>query len=190
MKSINKKQLLSKLAEVVQSQLNEVTEVYQKEHSEVLLKPAVNGGWSIVQCLEHLNTYYNYYLPYIKKAVAKENKITAAETFKNTVIGAYFIQMMDTEAKPKKYKAMAQHVPAIRLNAHSVVAMFIHNQEELLKSLKQAEQIDLNTIRIPTSILKWVKMNLGDVLQFIVVHNERHMQQARRNYISQLKKSA
>ena len=51
----------------------------------------------------------------------------------------------------------------------------------MLTYLKRAHQTDLNKIKIPVSILKWIKLNLGDVLQFLVAHNERHLLQAKRN---------
>ena len=39
---------------------------------------------------------------------------------------------------------------------------------------------DLNKIEIPTSISRWIRMNLCDTFRFIIALNERHMRQADR----------
>jgi hypothetical protein len=88
---------------------------------------------------------------------------------------------MQPGASMKKFKAFKNHVPPGEMDADKVVAEFIQQQEQLLMYLKQARQTDINRIRIPISILTWVKLKLGDVFRFIIAHDERHLQQARRN---------
>jgi hypothetical protein len=61
------------------------------------------------------------------------------------------------------------------------VSEFLDQQEKLLQYLKQARNYNINKIKIPISIAKFIKLNLGDVFQFIVAHDERHIQQANRN---------
>ena len=171
-------QLLDTIEEQVESQVNDSIKIFQNLSGEVLLKPAVNGGWSIAQCLWHLNSYGDYYLPKIKSGLAK-NYLTNPD-FKSTWLGRYFTRILKPGADMKKYKAFKDHVPPVGMDPHKIVAEFIQQQELLLSYLKQARQTDLNKIRIPISILKWVKLKLGDVFQFIVAHNERHMQQAKK----------
>jgi len=180
MESINRKILLSQLEEKTETQLKEVLHLFQNLSEEVLLRPSKTGGWSMVQCLEHLNSYGNYYFPLIEKELAK-NKDSSRDTFKSSWLGAYFIRIMDPKTATGKYKAFKDHQPAAALDAHAVVAEFIRQQETVLLLLRQAQTVDLNHIRIPISILKWLRLKLGDVFQFIVAHNERHLQQARRN---------
>lgn len=69
MKTVNKNELLASLALMVERHLNEATLKFRPNTITVLKAPASNGGWSIVQCLEHLNTYGNYYLPRIEKGL-------------------------------------------------------------------------------------------------------------------------
>ena len=64
---------------------------------------------------------------------------------------------------------------------NAVVAEFIQQQEKLLVFLKASANTDLNKVRIPISILQWLKLKLGDVFQFMIAHDERHLQQAKRN---------
>ena len=81
----------------------------------------------------------------------------------------------------KKFSAFKNHVPPANIKAHAVVAEFIQQQEKLLVFLKASANTDLNKVRIPISILQWLKLKLGDVFQFMIAHDERHLQQAKRN---------
>jgi hypothetical protein len=59
-----------------------------------------------------------------------------------------------------------------------VVSEFIRQQEHLLQLIRISRKRDLNKIKIPISLTKYIRINLGDTLRFIVAHNERHMRQA------------
>ncbi|MGV3587008.1 MAG: DinB family protein [Adhaeribacter sp.] len=183
MKPVNKEQFLSKLENKVESHLEEAIRVFQNISEETLLRPATNGGWSIAQCLDHLNSYGQYYLPHIQKGLNKNINLINADTFQSSWLGNYFTRLMDPGTGKKKQKAAKIHQPAPNLDAHAVVAEFIQQQETLLTYIKQSRQVDLNKIKIPVSILKWIKLNLGDVLQFLIAHNERHLQQAKKNLL-------
>jgi hypothetical protein len=171
-------QLLDTIEEQVENHVNDSIKIFQNLSAEVLLTPASNGGWSIAQCMWHLNSYGDYYLPKIRLGLAKN--YPANPNFKSTWLGSYFTRIMKPGAQMKKFKAFKDHIPPVEMNPHKIVAEFIQQQEQLLSYLKQARQTDLNKIRIPISILQWVKLKLGDVFQFIVAHNERHLQQAKR----------
>ncbi len=175
-------QLLETLEDQVESHINNAVKNFQNLSAEELLKPAANGGWSIAQCLWHLNSYGDYYLPKIKSGLAKN--YPANPDFKSTWLGSYFTRIMKPGAQMKKFKAFKNHIPSAELDAHQVVAEFIQQQEQLLSYLKQARQTDMNRIRIPISILSWMKLKLGDVFLFIIAHDERHLLQAKRNLLA------
>jgi hypothetical protein len=78
-------------------------------------------------------------------------------------------------------KTFKAYTPPPSLDAYAVVAEFIQQQETLLSYLRQAHDSDLNKIRIPVSIAKFIRLKLGDVFQFIIMHNERHLLQAKNN---------
>jgi uncharacterized damage-inducible protein DinB len=179
MKSQSSTDILNALQNQVEQHLQEAIKNFQNLSSDELLDPSVTGGWSIAQCLWHLNSYGDYYLPQIESGIAKN--YSSNPEFKSTWFGSYFTKMMMPGPKMKKYKAFKNHVPPHQLDAHSVVAEFITQQEKLLALLKAASNTDLNRVRIPISILQWMKLKLGDVFQFVIAHNERHIQQAKRN---------
>jgi hypothetical protein len=181
MKPVNKNQLLDTLENKVESHLQQAIQVYQNLSTDELLRPATNGGWSIAQCLEHLNRYGHYYLPQIGSGLARAKGKPAPDTFQSTWLGHYFIRSMDPQTGKKKYKAFKEYIPAPNLDAAAVVAAFIEQQETLLDYLAPCRRADLNAIKVPISIFRWIKLRLGDVLQFLIAHNERHVQQANRH---------
>lgn len=180
MKPVNKLALLNILESKVEEHISDVTSLFQNRGDSFLNAPSQAGGWSIAQCLDHLNSYGDFYLPYIENGL-QTGPDAAASGFTSSWLGAYFTNMMDPKTGTKKYKAMKGHIPNSDLDAAAVIAEFIRQQEVLLIQLRSAKKKDLNTITIPTSITKLITLRLGDVFQFLIAHNERHMQQAKRN---------
>lgn len=179
MKKQSSTALIHTLEEHVEQHLQDAIRIFQNLSEEALLRPADNGGWSIAQCLWHLNSYGYYYLPQIEAGLSK--KYPPKAEFKSSWLGNYFTNMMRPGPGMKKFRAFKNHVPPQNLNAHTAVAEFIQQQEKLLSLLKAATHTDMNRVRIPISILRWLKLKLGDVFQFIIAHDERHLQQAKRN---------
>ncbi len=176
---IDKTDLLNKLEQQTEQHLKTAIGVFQNLNEHELLRPSQTGGWSIAQCLWHLNSYAWYYLPLIE--ISMVNKSEGSPVFKSTWLGSYFTRLMEPKASSKKFKAFHAHVPPRELKGYEVVAEFIRQEELLLKLLRQAKQTDLNKIRIPISISTLIRLRLGDVFGFYVAHHERHIQQALRN---------
>lgn len=173
--------LLNQLENQVESHLQQAIQKYQNLSDELLLKPSSSGGWSIAQCLEHLNTYGIYYLPLFEKGLAESQDNLSVETIKSTWLGKLAIDSMNPEKGKKKFKAMKGHIPEATLDGKAVVAEFINQQEQLLQILRNAKTKPIQQIKIPISIAKFLKLHLADALQFLIIHNERHIQQANRN---------
>lgn len=173
--------LLNHLENQVESHLQQAIQKYQNLSDELLLKSSSSGGWSIAQCLEHLNSYGVYYLPLFEKGLATSQDDMRVETIESTWLGKLAIDSMNPEKGKRKFKAMKGHIPEVLLDAKAVVAEFINQQEQLLQILRIAKNKRILQIKIPISIAKFLKLHLGDAIQFLIIHNERHIQQANRN---------
>lgn len=184
MKNVNKKALLQQLDDQVDQHIADAIALFQNRDEEFLNRPSATGGWSIAQCLDHLNSYGHYYLPRMREKLRTAPSLEK-EHFTSTWMGAYFTQMMDPETGKRKFKAFKGHIPPSDLDSAAVVGEFIRQQEELLYLLREGTKKDLDDIRMPVSVLPIIRMKIGDVFQFIVAHNERHMQQAKRNLVPQ-----
>src|SRR6478736_5512374 len=177
--------LIARLEHKTEEHLTVTVKTFQNLTDTALLRPSTTGGWSIAQCLDHLNRYGHYYLPEIKSAMDRSKRQRDAyasegsDFFKSGWFGNYFTNMMDPKTG-KSYKAFKEYIPSLELNAHEVVAEFILQQETLLMYLNNAATTDLST-RLPISITSLIKLKLGDVFQFLIMHNERHLLQAKRN---------
>ncbi len=181
MESVSTALLLNRLEEKVEGHLREAIDLFQNQDEQALLKPAANGGWSVAQCLEHLNRYGNFYLPELRKSFDKNPIRKNVPWFKSSWVGYRFTRMMDPVTGKMKIGAFKKYKPQPALNAHAVVAEFIAQQEMLLLLLREARQIDLNKTLIPMSVAKFIRLRAGDVFQFLIAHNERHILQAKRN---------
>jgi hypothetical protein len=56
----------------------------------------------------------------------------------------------------------------------------LQQQRTTLELLERAQRVNLEAIRVPISITSLVQLRLGDCLRFVVVHNQRHVQQAQK----------
>jgi uncharacterized damage-inducible protein DinB len=168
-------ELINGLEMQVEKHLQTAIGVFQNLTEEQLLRQPEPGKWSIAQCLWHLNSYGDFYFPLIDRNLVNN---TDNGVFNPGWFGSYFVKMMNP-VTGKKYKAFKAHTPPPQPDAYTTVATFINQQEQLMGFLKRAREANLG-VRLPISISTLIKLKLGDVLQFIVMHNERHMQQASR----------
>jgi len=177
------KELLNKLYQQTDEFIHLAVSNWQMLPHKQFADKATPDKWSANQCLQHLNSYGNYYLPAIKKAfeVAKQKNAVANAIFKSGWLGNYFTNLMQPKADgslPKKMQSPKNHQPQNNTESHFVIAEFIEQQEQLLQLLEQAKEVDLNSIKVPISIAPFIKLKLGDVFMFLVAHNQRHVLQA------------
>ncbi len=139
------------------------------------------GKWSVVQCLEHLNEFGRFYLPAIEKAITVKTGEKNA-WFNSGFLGDYFTKSM----KPKnvydiknKMKTMKRFTFPNSLNVDTVMKEYIDQKIKLQHLLDTANDRDLNSIRIPITLTKMIKLKLGDIFRFLIAHEQRHMIQAR-----------
>lgn len=185
MKTYNTKLLTEKLQQQTELLLDKAIQEWQMISPEKSSTQPAPGSWSAMQCLAHLNSYGDYYLPEIEKAIeaSKKKSYHPIPNFKPGLLGSYFTNLMtpgEHGLPAKKMKAFRGHIPAESGNSDEVIATFIEQQEKMLTLIEAAKEIDLNKARIPISIAKYIKLKLGDVFMFIVAHNYRHVLQAER----------
>ena len=178
MKQEERKILIDRLEAEVDRQINLVVDQFQNLDEELLNKQGENGGWSIAQNLEHLNLYFEYYNPAIRRALSNAIEDRQATQFKSGWLGNYFTKSMDYKTS-KKMKAFKDYVPSPVLDGSKEIRDFIQNEEDILQLVRQAKNYNLTQIRLPISLTKWITMRLGDVFQFVLKHNERHLVQAK-----------
>jgi len=133
-------------------------------------------SWSILECLEHLNLYGDFYLPEIESKIKNANTKNDVE-FKSGFLGNYFAKSMLPKEKLNKMKTFKDKNPLNAKLDKSVIEKFINQQIKLLELLNQSRNVSLNKVRIETSISSLIKLKLGDTFQFFINHIIRHLKQ-------------
>lgn len=133
-------------------------------------------SWNILECLEHLNLYGDYYLPHIESQINKSNTKSDLE-FKSGFFGNYFTKSMLPKEKLNKMKTFKDKNPLNAALDKTVINKFINQQIKLLDLLNQSKTVSLNKVKIPISISSLLKLKLGDTYTFFINHILRHLNQ-------------
>lgn len=134
-------------------------------------------SWSILECIEHLNLYSDFYIPEIKKCI-ENSKMVSQDKYSSGFLGNYFANSLLPKEKLNKMKTFKDKNPAGSKLDTSTLEKFMKYQEQLLHLLQQSRTVNLKTTKTGISISKWIKLQLGDTFRVVIYHNERHLQQA------------
>ena len=150
--------------------------------SEQLNRRPAYDKWSAAQCLEHLNIVGGYYLPNLKSTLrlAQAKGSAAGKRVRSGWLGRYFTRTTqrnnglgdDLLRRPKEFAPTG-----VRLTG-TVVEAFNRQLDELLRLLLLARQVDAGAVRIPNPLYPWLRLRLTDVLEALVTHLRRYVQQA------------
>lgn len=141
-------------------------------------RPAL-GGWSLLECLEHLNWYSAYYNSALEKALSGAKSIDPDPQIRLSWIGKKSIEMI-TPRNTKKHKTIKKMNPQGVLLQATVIDEFLKNQQQLLQLLEKAKSTELGKKTVPVEFFKLLKMNTGETLLFMVLHQQRHFLQLQR----------
>lgn len=145
--------------------------------ADVLNRQPGAGGWTVAQVLEHMNIYARYYIKTIEDRLHR-HQTKQQQTFKAGWLGNYFTNMMKPGAGEligNKMKTFKNAEPSALPDAKAVLQEFLNHQHHLLTLLPIAGAANLSAVRIPISISRFIKLKLGDTLQFFIAHEQRHM---------------
>ena len=135
--------------------------------------------WSILQCFDHLLVTNALYMALISDAM-EEAKVRSAEAilpFKASMFGKWFI---DTLRPDSKFKTRTFRIfkPESAPDDLTVTSRFIDQQRALLKLIQQADQCDLNNVKLASPVSRLFRFSIGEALTIVVVHEQRHLLQA------------
>lgn len=172
---MNTQDLISQLLSKTQNHLELATLLLEMSFDNLNQKKGEN--WSVLECVEHLNLYFCYYLPLIERKCSLSHQI-ASENFKSGILGSYFVNAVKPANEVKKMKTAKKMNPAGCRLDKTVIENFIRNLHHFAQLIEKSKQKNLHKVKIPVSFAKFLTVNLGDAFRFIVNHNERHLQQA------------
>jgi len=170
-------------SEILVQQLIEQTRLFinqaeklKTQSIETLTWRSEPSSWNILECLEHLNLYGDYYLPEIEKSI-RNSKTKSSVEFVSGRLGNYFAKSMLPKEKLNKMKTFKDKNPLnVDLNKAGI-DRFINQQIKFIDLLNKSKSVNLNAVKIKTSISTLLRFRLGDTFQFLVNHNLRHFKQ-------------
>ena len=136
--------------------------------------------WSVAQCFDHLFTSTNGYFPIIESVLAGQKRtVWQRVPFLPAFWGSLLVRSMDP-ASTRKVKAPKKFQPAQSDFSSAVINDFIDQQNTLAQKMKATEHLDLERIIIGSPVTSAITYSLMDAYRLIVVHEQRHFQQAKR----------
>ena len=148
--------------------------------SQLNWKPSAER-WSVAQCFAHLFTSNEGFLPIIESVIAGRKKRTFWESMPVLpgLGGKLLIKYLDP-ASPRKLKAPKKFEPAQSDISGSIINDFVAQQGKLVEKIKATEHLNLEKIVITSPAAAAITYSLMDAYRIIVVHEQRHFQQAKR----------
>ncbi|QNH62132.1 DinB family protein [Hymenobacter sediminicola] len=140
-------------------------------------KPAPER-WSALECVEHLNRYCRYYNPALARAL--RHPAAARAEVQYSWLGRKSLDMVRPGSR-KQHKTVKHMNPAGSLLTVAVLQEFLQHQKQLAALLQQAATADLNRKAVPVEFFRLLKLRTGEALEFVVLHEQRHVQQALRD---------
>jgi hypothetical protein len=141
-------------------------------------RPAT-GGWSVAECIDHLNVTARLYLPRIDEAIAEAIRrgLYGDGPYTHDLLGRLFVLSMEPPAKIK-VKAPESFRPGARRARSEIMAAFRAYQVQFVDRLRQANGLDLRRAKVHSPASSWIKMSLNSGFALMVAHERRHLWQA------------
>lgn len=168
---------LSSLAHHARAVTRAAEELTRGLSEEQLLWRPAPDTWGIADCLEHLMAVGDAYYPRVREALEEGTEAEPDHEYRPRLFGRLFIFSAGPEGKlPVRARGPFIPPPA----GPDAPARFVQHQEQLLELLGDAGGVDLNRNRITSPLMRFLVLTLGECLEMLVRHQERHLAQARR----------
>jgi hypothetical protein len=147
----------------------------------VISRTADPKRWSALECFDHLNRSYADYLDKIElsihKAKARQWSAQPNAEIRYNMVGREAIRWVMPGNK-RRFKTATRYNPASKNKVASPAAVksFLIHAE--IRLLQLAREVDLNRAQVGFALLPIVKYRLGNLLEFMVRHGQRHTIQA------------
>lgn len=141
-------------------------------------KPSA-ASWSVLECLEHLNRYSRFYNPELANALRGQTQPQNPHEVGFTWLGRKSYETVRPD-NGKQHTTIKHMNPAGSALGAEVVQEFLQHQEQLLALLAAANCTNLNRKAVRIEFFRLLRLRVGEALQFMVAHEQRHVQQALR----------
>lgn len=139
-------------------------------------------SWSVAQCFDHLITTHSLYFPEFKRLASGD--VTMSFWEKASPLSGFFGRFLIKGLDPKNLKPMkttARAFPSASEIGGDIIERFSDHQKQVIVHLqKLPTDIDPAKTIITSPLLGIVTYSLDDCFTVLVVHCQRHFNQAKR----------
>lgn len=165
----------------------QVQEHYYFLEGETLNMIPADGGWSMLQCFEHINLATEKYLQKLNQALEGSD---AGDYSSQRYRMGFFGKRLAESQRPKngrirwKTRTFPFLVPInvkdknARLVERVVFEKFNEDLDTLEQILHKSNNLNWKKTRITTLAGRGFKLRFGDAVAFVLAHTERHIEQA------------
>jgi hypothetical protein len=169
-------------ADQVRSLIRCARDLVRGADREALTSTPPGGGWSPVQCLEHLNETARVYLPVLAEAMERGRAagLVGRPGPGRTLLGraAAWSQEPPVRIRVRTHD-LIEPAPGA-LDPDAVLEQFELLHEELIVRINESGSLDRKRIRVRSVLDARLKLSLGDWFVFLAAHARRHLWQAER----------
>ena len=135
-------------------------------------------GWSIAECLDHLNATARVYLPALDEGISEAIRrgVYGEGPFKYNWLGRLSLHFSEA----LRWKASDEVKPGEGRTRREIIAAFRAYQVQYIDRLRQANGVDLARARVRVPLNSWLRIPLGSGFALMVTHARRHLAQAKR----------
>lgn len=131
--------------------------------------------WSVGECLLHLITTNDAYIPALQQAKQRARG-AKSDSYEIGWFASWFVRSLEPPPK-KKFKAPQVFLPKKQLVTRDVIADFEKKNAELKELLTQWRGVDLMT-RVTSPATKLLRLPMIAAFATITTHERRHLWQA------------
>lgn len=138
--------------------------------------------WSIAQCLEHLavaSRQFNGYFKQLIESARLKWPTNGSVPYRPSLVGGWLIKQVDPETA-RKVPAPKVFRPSDSSSIHDALGIFLKQQEEFVRFVRQSEGVDYNRARLRSPVTPLMRYSLADAFVVTIVHGYRHLAQANR----------
>jgi len=139
------------------------------------------GGWSVAECLEHLNMSTRAFLPRWRAALqeARTQGLRGEDPYKTDLWGKLLVWTL--EPPPKFRMPTTPQFQKIETPpAERVLSDFVACQEELLGVLRDARGLALDKVKVRSPFQERMQYSAWSSFRVTASHERRHLWQAER----------
>lgn len=137
------------------------------------------GGWSAGQCVAHLNSTAEAYIPVIRRAIqaAPAADAAALPPFRPGLLARWAVGSMEP---PPRFRmpTLRAITPAAHHPAAATAERFASLQRALRTLIAEAKNVDASRVRITSPLSSLVTLRLPATFAFLAAHERRHLWQA------------